>query len=82
MVDHVILFDFPLSITDFIHRAGRTGRFNTKGKVSSIITKKDKILSDQILHAIRKDSTFEGIKRDRSTQIKFKKNLKREKYQN
>ena len=28
-IDEVIMFDLPRSISDFVHRAGRTGRLNT-----------------------------------------------------
>ncbi|RYZ68996.1 MAG: DEAD/DEAH box helicase, partial [Proteobacteria bacterium] len=32
-VKHVIMFDFPLNIIDFLHRAGRTGRLDAASGV-------------------------------------------------
>ena len=51
-IEHVILFDFPLNPVDYIHRAGRTGRAGRKGIVTSLITKRDMVLSDAIQGAI------------------------------
>ena len=68
-VEHVVLFDFPLSITDYLHRVGRTGRFHRKGKVTAFVTKRDKSLAQQIQDAIQKNKTLEGISNERSSQI-------------
>jgi superfamily II DNA/RNA helicase len=40
-VEHVIQFDFPRFMSDYIHRAGRVGRIGSKkpGKVSSFVTR-------------------------------------------
>eukprot|EP00357_Protocruzia_adherens_P006693 CAMPEP_0114992628 /NCGR_PEP_ID=MMETSP0216-20121206/12053_1 /TAXON_ID=223996 /ORGANISM="Protocruzia adherens, Strain Boccale" /LENGTH=478 /DNA_ID=CAMNT_0002356127 /DNA_START=260 /DNA_END=1697 /DNA_ORIENTATION=- len=40
-VKHVINFDFPRNVSDYLHRAGRTGRAGTKGFVTSYYTKKN-----------------------------------------
>ena len=37
-VGHVIMFDFPESISDYIHRAGRTARSGNKGTVTSLVS--------------------------------------------
>jgi len=47
----VINFDFPNSIADYVHRAGRTGRAGKKGIVVSFFRNKDMNLIDQIKHA-------------------------------
>ncbi|KAH9128884.1 hypothetical protein LEN26_001047 [Aphanomyces euteiches] len=40
-VDHVINFDFPKSLVDYLHRAGRTGRAGKRGVVTNLVTKHD-----------------------------------------
>lgn len=46
-LSHVINFDFPKTSTDYLHRAGRTGRAGTKGDVISFYHNKDqKILNE------------------------------------
>lgn len=44
-VEHVIQYDFPHFISDYIHRAGRVGRIGAKspGKVSSFVTRPNEI---------------------------------------
>ncbi|MEP7013646.1 MAG: DEAD/DEAH box helicase [Acidobacteriota bacterium] len=41
-IEHVIHFDLPEKVDDYIHRAGRTGRGAMLGLVSSIVTWQDK----------------------------------------
>ena len=50
-IDHVILFDFPTSPIEYIHRAGRTARAGAKGRVTSLILKKDNALAAAIERA-------------------------------
>lgn len=38
---YVVNFDFPPSITDYLHRVGRTGRAGRPGTAFSLIRKKD-----------------------------------------
>ncbi|KAJ1646570.1 hypothetical protein LPJ64_001960 [Coemansia asiatica] len=52
-VSHVVLFDFPTTAIDYLHRTGRTARAGTRGKVSALVGKKDRRLADQIRLAIR-----------------------------
>jgi superfamily II DNA/RNA helicase len=40
-VHHVINFDFPMNTVEYLHRAGRTARFGSKGQVTSLVTKRD-----------------------------------------
>jgi ATP-dependent RNA helicase DDX28 len=44
-VQHVIQYDFPRFISDYIHRAGRVGRIGSRksGKVSSFVTRPHEI---------------------------------------
>ena len=47
-VTHVINFDMPELPESYIHRIGRTGRFDKKGIAISFITEKDKEVQDKI----------------------------------
>ncbi|KAJ2834572.1 hypothetical protein GGI24_000312 [Coemansia furcata] len=52
-VTHVVLFDFPTTAIDYLHRSGRTARAGTRGKVTALVGKKDRRLAEQIRLAIR-----------------------------
>ena len=56
-VQTVILYDFPHSAVDYLHRAGRTARAGDSGRVISIINKKEKDRAWRINDAIRKKTT-------------------------
>ena len=45
----MINFDFPLSITDYIHRIGRTARAGRSGAVTSLLRKRDEVLANNII---------------------------------
>lgn len=65
-VDHVILFDFPTSAVDYLHRAGRTARAGAKGVVTSLVMKRDDRLSRAIQKAARECSdTLESAREAR-----------------
>lgn len=38
-IDHVVLYDLPSNMTDFLHRCGRTARGGAKGIVTAIVGK-------------------------------------------
>ncbi|PVV05150.1 hypothetical protein BB560_000332 [Smittium megazygosporum] len=40
-VDHVIMYDYPTTAINYLHRCGRTGRVATKGKVTTLIGSRD-----------------------------------------
>eukprot|EP00188_Purpureofilum_apyrenoidigerum_P006203 Plantae.Rhodophyta-Purpureofilum_apyrenoidigerum.ctg922.p1 GENE.Plantae.Rhodophyta-Purpureofilum_apyrenoidigerum.ctg922~~Plantae.Rhodophyta-Purpureofilum_apyrenoidigerum.ctg922.p1 ORF type:complete len:513 (-),score=86.95 Plantae.Rhodophyta-Purpureofilum_apyrenoidigerum.ctg922:1451-2989(-) len=50
-IDHVVLFDFPTTAVDYIHRAGRTARAGASGRVTSFVTKRDRTLAEAIQEA-------------------------------
>ncbi|KAI3686045.1 hypothetical protein L1987_79715 [Smallanthus sonchifolius] len=60
-VDHVIMFDFPLISIDYLHRTGRTARMGAKGKVTSLVTKKDLTLANRVEEAMRKNESLESL---------------------
>lgn len=63
-VDHVIMFDFPSNSIDYLHRTGRTARMGAKGKVTSLITKKDLTLASRVEEAMRKNESLESLTKD------------------
>jgi superfamily II DNA/RNA helicase len=38
-VQHVVMYDFPLNLIDYLHRLGRTGRMGQKGRCTCLIPK-------------------------------------------
>ncbi|KAJ8652069.1 hypothetical protein O0I10_012300 [Lichtheimia ornata] len=57
-VDHVVLYDFPSSVVDYLHRVGRTARAGRTGKATSLIGRKDKMMADRIRRSIREGSVL------------------------
>jgi len=51
-IEHVINFDIPENVEDYIHRAGRTARVDREGIVSSIVTWQDLMIVRQIEAAL------------------------------
>ncbi|PSS00033.1 DEAD-box ATP-dependent RNA helicase [Actinidia chinensis var. chinensis] len=60
-VDHVIMFDFPSNSIDYLHRTGRTARMGAKGKVTSLVAKKNLMLATRIEEAITKNESLESL---------------------
>ncbi|KAB0790076.1 hypothetical protein PPYR_15608 [Photinus pyralis] len=53
-VSNVINFDFPLDVTSYVHRAGRTARGNNEGSVLSFVSVNEKPLLDSIEQHLQK----------------------------
>ena len=47
-ISHVINFDLPQTLDDYIHRIGRTGRAGGKGVALSFISQKDRMIGREI----------------------------------
>jgi superfamily II DNA/RNA helicase len=74
-VDHVVMFDFPLNPIDYLHRAGRTARGLSgsgasgnnnaikrgEGKVTALVTKRDRVLASAIEGAVQRGESLEGL---------------------
>eukprot|EP01116_Phalansterium_solitarium_P022362 TRINITY_DN7353_c0_g1_i1.p1 TRINITY_DN7353_c0_g1~~TRINITY_DN7353_c0_g1_i1.p1 ORF type:complete len:744 (+),score=249.24 TRINITY_DN7353_c0_g1_i1:92-2323(+) len=60
-VEHVVLFDFPRTPIDYLHRVGRTARAGTKGRVTALVTKRDQALATAIQEAIKNNVSLEGL---------------------
>eukprot|EP00850_Spirogloea_muscicola_P012650 SM000082S22892 [mRNA] locus=s82:393706:399992:- [translate_table: standard] len=65
-VDHIIMFDFPHTTIDYLHRTGRTARNGAKGRITSLVTKKDQTLAMQLEVAISKGEPLEELTGDRA----------------
>ena len=53
-VAHVINYDFPRDAEDYVHRIGRTGRAESKGISTSLITPRDMICVREVEKLIGK----------------------------
>ncbi|CAB3408347.1 unnamed protein product [Caenorhabditis bovis] len=51
-VDHVINYDLPRSIDDYIHRIGRTGRVGNAGRATSFVTEDDTELIPHLVQVL------------------------------
>ncbi|MBN2240578.1 MAG: DEAD/DEAH box helicase [Dehalococcoidales bacterium] len=63
-ISHVINYDMPQSIEDYIHRIGRTGRVNMKGDAMTIVTASDTGMIESIEKILKKKierRTIEGF---------------------
>jgi ATP-dependent RNA helicase RhlE len=54
-IEHVINFDIPESVEDYIHRAGRTARVDREGIVSTIVTWQDLMMVRKIEETLGKE---------------------------
>ncbi|KAJ3241251.1 hypothetical protein HDU81_001235 [Chytriomyces hyalinus] len=52
--DHVVLYDFPRSAIEYLHRVGRTARNGAGGRATSLLTKRDMRVSDGIEMAVKR----------------------------
>ncbi|MBN1283400.1 MAG: DEAD/DEAH box helicase [Proteobacteria bacterium] len=52
-IEHIVNFDIPQTVEEYIHRAGRTARMDAKGLVSTIATWLDKEMVAKIEETIR-----------------------------
>jgi superfamily II DNA/RNA helicase len=61
LVEHVVMFDFPLNPIEYLHRSGRTARMGAKGKVTSLLTKRDRVLAQAIQTAVAKGLPLDAL---------------------
>lgn len=64
-IEHIVNFDIPQTVEEYIHRAGRTARMHAKGLVSTIATWLDKDMVADIEKAIKQDlprCTIPGVR--------------------
>ncbi|KAI9913618.1 hypothetical protein PsorP6_006172 [Peronosclerospora sorghi] len=66
-VKHVLMFDFPKTAIDYVHRAGRTGRAGDDGHVTSLVTKHDLALARSIQNSKRDNRTMKQLRQGVAT---------------
>jgi ATP-dependent RNA helicase RhlE len=54
-IEHIVNFDIPDTVEEYVHRAGRTARAGAVGIVSTIATWQDKPMVKEIEKALGKD---------------------------
>ena len=60
-VNLVILFDFPTTGVEYLHRAGRTGRLGSSGRVISLLSKKETLFATEIQNYIKAGKSLEEL---------------------
>ena len=56
--DLVVNFDIPRNLKDYVHRIGRTGRFDRRGKAITIITQRDHSFLRKILRTNKMEKYY------------------------
>ncbi|CAM6098389.1 unnamed protein product [Calypogeia fissa] len=51
-VEYVINFSFPLTVEDYVHRIGRTGRAGKKGIAHTFFTQADKVRAGELVNVL------------------------------
>ena len=64
-VPRVVMFDFPRNSVDYIHRAGRTARAGSKGVVTALVAKPDRVLAAAISRAIANGEPLHELSSDK-----------------
>lgn len=52
-VHHVVVFDMPRNIDDYVHRIGRTGRAGHTGKATTLFTSNDASLAEDMVAILK-----------------------------
>ncbi|KAL6504189.1 hypothetical protein OROGR_026112 [Orobanche gracilis] len=81
-VDHVVMFDFPSNSIDYLHRTGRTARMGAKGKVTSLVARKDVMLANRIEEAVKKNESLESLSIDSIKRDRARSNISKQKDRN
>lgn len=59
-VTHVFIYQLPSDPNVYVHRSGRTGRYDKAGTVISLVTQKELSLLRSILHQIKQEAKWLG----------------------
>lgn len=71
-ISHVVNFDLPANVEDYVHRIGRTGRADAKGLALSLALAKDKVLISKIEKQTGKSIASKTVAGMEPTIIKLK----------
>jgi superfamily II DNA/RNA helicase len=70
---HVIHFDLPETADVYVHRSGRTGRFNRRGQVLAIITQEQEFVLKRLTNKLNLDvkclARQQGLKEEKVTKV-------------
>lgn len=78
-INHVVMYNFPHTLADYIHRAGRTARAGRLGKVTALYTKQNVALARQIQEAMREGKPIQ-YKKHVQTKSCLRRSVQLEKY--
>lgn len=53
-IKHVVNYDFPQTIADFVHRIGRTGRAGRKGTAYTLFSHSDGALANELISMLKR----------------------------
>lgn len=76
VVEHVILFDFPQNVIDYIHRIGRTARNGKPGLATSFVGKFNHQLAQKIKSAFEQSVSLSHVSTKLDSIKKKKKKFK------
>ncbi|GFP78998.1 dead-box ATP-dependent RNA helicase 39 [Phtheirospermum japonicum] len=74
--------DLDVDHIDYLHRTGRTARMGAKGKVTSLIARKDSMLAARIEEAVTKNESLESVSVDSIKRDLARSNVNRQKDKN
>eukprot|EP01128_Nolandella_sp_AFSM9_P012383 TRINITY_DN9223_c0_g1_i1.p1 TRINITY_DN9223_c0_g1~~TRINITY_DN9223_c0_g1_i1.p1 ORF type:complete len:716 (+),score=191.85 TRINITY_DN9223_c0_g1_i1:107-2149(+) len=80
-VPHVLLYDFPTNVIDYLHRIGRTARADKDGVVTAFVQQKDQALVNNIREAFQRGESLANVSpiRDKRKIDKAKRRAERRK---
>ncbi|CDJ38988.1 DEAD/DEAH box helicase, putative [Eimeria tenella] len=68
-VEAVINVDFPPTVVEYLHRAGRTGRLGSKGFVLSLVSKKDAVVAANVRASLSAGASMEELNAQASLEV-------------
>lgn len=60
-VSNVVNFDFPLDVSSYVHRAGRTARGDNQGSALSFVSIREQPLLQEVEESLKKEYACESL---------------------